>query len=102
MRDQRSGQKLELNWYPESSLYGVSYSPGEGLDHIAFRVNNVSETLKQLAARGVEAVQLPPPLREGKGISYSFKLAYVLDPDGNWIELVEHSEPITDSIPEGY
>jgi len=102
LRDQKSGQKLELNWYPENSSYGVPYSPGEGLDHIAFRVNNVSETLKQLAARGAKAVQLPPPLREGKGISYSFKLAYVLDPDGNWIELVEHSEPITDSIPEGY
>jgi len=102
LRDQKSGQKLELNWYPEGSSYDVPYSPGEGLDHIAFRVNDATETLKELIAKGVEAVELLPPLREGRAATYSFKLAYVKDPDGNWIELLEHSEPITASIPEGY
>lgn len=106
LKDQKSGQKLELNWYPKGSPYGVPYLPGEGLDHIAFRVNNASETVKELIAKGVEVVELPPPLREGRsgiaGATYSVKLAYVKDPDGNWIELYSLSEPITASIPERY
>ncbi len=52
LRDPKSGQKLELNWYPMGSQYGVAYVPGEGLDHIAFRVDNVSELVAKLASEG--------------------------------------------------
>jgi len=106
LRDRNSGQKLELNWYSSGSPYATTYLAGEGLDHIAFRVNNLTETLKKLIAAGVETVEIPPALREGNsgtaGASYSVKLAYVKDPDGNWIEFYEHSEPIPLSVPEGY
>ena len=82
LRDKRSGQKLELNWYPEGSPFGTPYSAGEGLDHVAFRVESVPETLERLAKHGVEIIQIPSPLREpDPGVM----VAYVKDPDGNWI-----------------
>jgi len=106
LRDGISGQKLELNWYPSGSPYATTYQPGEGLDHIAFRVNSMTETLKKLTAAEVEVVEIPQALREGAsgttGASYSVKLAYVKDPDGNWIEFYEHSKPIPPAIPEAY
>ena len=99
LKDEKSGQKLELNWYPEGSPYNVRYVPGEGLDHIAFRVNNVDETLKELATKGYQPIEIKPSLSEPiRGV----RVAYIKDPDGNWIELYHHLEPIGSSIPEGY
>lgn len=34
LRDRRSGQRLELNWYAPSSPFWAPYVPGEGLDHL--------------------------------------------------------------------
>ena len=95
LRDPKSHQKLELNWYPESSQYGVPYAPGEGLDHIAFKVDDVTKTFGMLVSRGVEATEIDPSVMGGWS-------AYVKDPDGNWIEIYQQG-PSTDSpIPEGY
>lgn len=99
LRDPRSGQKLELNWYPKGSTYSVTYSPGEGLDHLAFRVNSVAETVKQLAAKGVQAIKIPDSLASLEG---GVHVSYVQDPDGNWIELYDKPQPVGPSIPEGY
>lgn len=105
LRDKRSGQKLELNWYPEGSPYGTPYSLGEGLDHIAFRVENVTEMLRELATKGIEAVRIPSSLAEQPGArptDYSARVAYVKDPDGNWVELYSHTRPLGTSIPIAY
>jgi catechol 2,3-dioxygenase-like lactoylglutathione lyase family enzyme len=40
LRDAFSGQKLELNYYVPGSKFDTPYEPGEGLDHISFRVEN--------------------------------------------------------------
>jgi catechol 2,3-dioxygenase-like lactoylglutathione lyase family enzyme len=97
LRDKKSGQKLELNWYPENSVYAVPYTPGEGLDHIAFVVDNLNATYNELLAKGVEPTNIDPSKTSGW-------LAYVKDPDGNWIEIYQRRPPKTtgDSIPEGY
>ncbi len=102
LKDPRSGQRLELNWYPGGSTYATTYTPGEGLDHISFRVNNVAETVKKLEAKGVEKVELLPALREVRleKNEYTFHVAYIKDPDGNWIELYDHSEPIGGPVPD--
>jgi len=101
LKDEKSGQKLELNWYPEGSPYNVPYVPGEGLDHIAFRVNNVDETLKELVTTGCQPIDIEPSLAEQYAVR-GVRVAYIEDPDGNWIELYQHPEPIGSSIPEGY
>ncbi len=100
LRDKRSGQKLELNWYPGGSPYDVPYAVGEGLDHIAFKVEDIDQTLGALAAKGIEPLAIDPTLAQPPGAG--FRVAYVKDPDGNWIELYQHFKPLGPSIPEGY
>ncbi len=98
LRDVKSGQKLELNCYPDTSPYAVPYVPGEGLDHVSFRVRNVEETLRLLAKSEVKQVDLPDSLADlGEGV----RVAYVKDPDGNWIELYQNPRPIEEA-PKGY
>jgi lactoylglutathione lyase len=97
LRDKKSGQKLELNWYPKDSLYGTPYVPGEGLDHIAFVVDDLKATYNELLAKGVEPTTISPSTTSGW-------LAYVKDPDDNWIEIYQHgpAKQESDAIPEGY
>lgn len=94
LHDRKSGQKLELNWYPKGSKYAVPYAAGEGLDHIAFCVDDIEAKVRQLVSMGAAPTDFgPEPPR-----SY----CYVKDPDGNWIELYQHKKPIGKKIPKGY
>jgi lactoylglutathione lyase len=70
-----SKQILELNWYPRRYRYGGR----SGLDHLAFEVKDAVAEYRKLSKkyRGTIA-----PFEEGRWI-----LAYVQDPNGNWIEL---------------
>lgn len=70
-----SRQVLELNWYPKRYRHGGS----SGLDHLAFEVKDASYAYRKLAKKERRAM---PPFKEGRWL-----LAYVKDPDGNWIEL---------------
>lgn len=70
-----SRQVLELNWYPKRYRHGGK----SGLDHLAFEVKDASHAYKKLAKKKRRAM---PPFKEGRWL-----LAYVKDPDGNWIEL---------------
>lgn len=99
LKDPKSNAKLELNWYPADSSYARPYIPGEGLDHISFRVEDVPRAVESLATRGVDVVQTPPAIREpGPGIM----VAFIKDPDGNWIELYHNPRPIGPEVPRGY
>lgn len=98
LRDPFTGQKLELNYYPPGSKYSVPYVPGEGLDHVAFRVADLAGKLKELAKEGYLPVRKGDPVEPMKG----FHLAYVSDPDGNWVELWQQPEPMPKSPPETY
>jgi lactoylglutathione lyase len=70
-----SKQILELNWYPKRYRYGGK----SGLDHLAFEVKDAHLAYRKLGSRGRGTMR---PFTEGEWI-----LAYVKDPDGNWIEL---------------
>ena len=97
LRDSKSGQKLELNWYPEGSVHASPYTPGEGLDHIAFAVDDLRSTYNELIAKGAKPTSLDPS-------TYGGWVAYVQDPDENWIEIYQHYPRKTTgaTIPEGY
>jgi len=84
--DEPSGQHLELNWYPPGSEYAVPYVAGEGLDHIAFLVDDVHRTFKDLVGKGAVPTAVTPEETDGW-------TAYVKDPDGNWIEIYQHAPP---------
>lgn len=95
LRDPESGQRLELNYYPKSSVYGGTYVPGEGLDHVAFYVDDVPAMLRKLAAHGVEQIPIDPKIAQPRPRTAPdwFHVEYVKDPDGNWIELYQYEEP---------
>jgi len=95
LRDDISGQRLELNWYPATSPFSGPYVPGEGLDHVGFHVEDVADTVRRLKAFGGEEVPIEPRLSEPLPRSSPnwVKVAYVRDPDGNWIELFQYADP---------
>jgi catechol 2,3-dioxygenase-like lactoylglutathione lyase family enzyme len=80
LEDPRSHQRLELNWYPEDSPFATPYAPGEGLDHIGFKVKDPASTFERLTAKGATPALAPEDQDGVKGIYY------LNDPDGNWIE----------------
>ena len=75
-----AGDQLELTYN-----FGVdSYDLGTGYGHIALTVDSMDETLARLAAQGIEPERPKYQLREGGSW-----LAFVRDPDGYRIELIE-------------
>lgn len=81
LEDPRSHQRLELNWYPPDSPFATPYVPGEGLDHIGFKVSDARSLSKKLVAKGMPVALAPEDKNGIKGVYY------LKDPDGNWIEL---------------
>jgi predicted enzyme related to lactoylglutathione lyase len=58
------------------------FSPSESTFMINYRVDNLDEMLTQLRAAGVEVVKGPESHENGK-------FAWIMDPDGNKVELWE-------------
>ncbi|MHB8565812.1 MAG: VOC family protein [Nitrososphaerales archaeon] len=75
LKSKNTKQYLELNWYPK----GYKFGGKSGLDHLAFEVKNIDESYAQMTKKYRGAIS---PFPEGR-----WMLAYVKDPDGNWIEL---------------
>lgn len=75
-------QRLELNWYPETSRFHTPYRSGTEMDHLAFVVDDVNRAYRELTAKGVKAAVKPD---EAKGVTE----VYVRDPDDIWIELLQ-------------
>ena len=82
------GHKLELIQYvyPSGSECIESERNALGSTHLAFNVENIDETWRELVGKG--AVKLNPPVAVAPGKV----VCYMRDPDGNWIELMEYSE----------
>jgi catechol 2,3-dioxygenase-like lactoylglutathione lyase family enzyme len=81
LRDEAGGFLLELNHYDKDSPYHTEYIVGEGLDHLAFAVEKFDDALDEARRFG------HPPILEFK--IPTFRWAYIEDPDGIWIELLE-------------
>jgi lactoylglutathione lyase len=76
--DQKS--VLELTYNHD----GRSYELGTGYGHIAVGVEDLDNTLAELAGQGIEPERPPYSVREGGS-----RLCFVRDPDGYRIELLE-------------
>jgi glyoxylase I family protein len=85
LKSPNSEQVLELNYYEEDSPFNSVYVNGEDLDHIAFDVQDLEGTVKELKGRGVEVVVEPYAI----GGEIGWKEAYIKDPNGIWIELLQ-------------
>ena len=79
LKSVEGGQELELNYYPKGNKYATKYAAGEGLDHLAFKVEDLDKALAEFTKAGHRTIH------EVKGSSSRW--AYVKDPNGIWIEL---------------
>jgi len=75
------GARLELT-YNHDQL--EPYEVGTGYGHIALTVDDMDESLAELADQGIEPEKPPYTVREGGS-----RLCFVRDPDGYRIELIE-------------
>jgi len=62
------------------------YEIGTGYGHIAITADDLDATLARLAEQGIEPEKPPYSVREGGS-----RLAFVRDPDGYRVELIERS-----------
>jgi len=79
LESKEGGFLLELNYYEEDSPFNTRYFAGEGLDHLAFKVENLDEALQEAKKSGFKTVLQ----MKADGSRW----AYIEDPDGIWIEL---------------
>ena len=85
LKSPNSEQVLELNYYEQGSPFNSAYVNGEELDHLAFDVQDLSATVEKLKREGVEVVVEPYTI----GVEVGWNEAYVKDPNGIWIELLQ-------------
>lgn len=71
--------ELTHNWGQEEP-----YNLGEGFGHMALGVRGIYETCETLAENGVKITRPPGPMKHGSTV-----LAFIEDPDGYKIELIE-------------
>ena len=79
LQGEDGGFELELNYYEKDSPFYTDYSVGEGLDHLAFGVEDLSKALEEAKSNGFRVVS------EMK--TNQSRWAYIEDPNGIWIEL---------------
>jgi len=74
------GNAMELtHWREKKQLV-----EGDNFDHVAFGVKDMKATIEGLRAQGTTIAMEPFSLKDS-----SHQIAFIKDPDGNWLELIE-------------
>ena len=79
LQSEKDGFVLELNYYEKDSSYNTKYTAGEGLDHLAFKVDDLDKTLEEAKLAGYRTIL---EMKASGG-----RWTYIEDPNGLWIEL---------------
>ena len=79
LESEKDGFVLELNYYEENSPYNTKYVVGEGVDHLAFKIDDLDKALQEAHQAGHRTMLQ----MKADGSRW----AYIEDPDGIWIEL---------------
>ena len=85
LTDKESGQQIELTFNDDTPENG--YNLGSGFGHFAFSVDSMEDFGKKLQENGLKYLYEPFDLT-GKGSS----IAFIQDPDGYEIEIIEKVE----------
>ena len=88
LKSPNSNQLLELNFYESDSPFFAPYENGEDLDHLAFDVENLESAISDLRKKGIEIVVEPYQI----GATVGWKEAFIKDPNGIWIELLQRKK----------
>ncbi len=84
VRDPASGARIELTHWEGKDEFEV----GEQLDHLAFEVDDLDRFLATARSKGAKVAREPYRLAGGSG-----RIAFLLDPNDVWIELLERPKP---------
>ncbi|MCI4327111.1 MAG: VOC family protein [Thermoplasmata archaeon] len=82
VRDPETGARVELTKWDDKPTFEV----GEQLDHLAFDVPDVAAAVAAARAKGARVAKEPYSLAGG-----SSTIAFLLDPNDVWIELIERA-----------
>jgi len=80
--DESDTAVLELTHNWDTSSYEI----GTGYGHIALGVEDIHATCEAMAAKGGQVVRPPGPMKHGSTV-----IAFVEDPDGYKVELIQRS-----------
>jgi lactoylglutathione lyase len=80
LESEAGGHSLELNYYDAGSRFDTRFVVGEGLDHLAFQVEDLDKAIAEAKKAG------HPPVLEMR--TAKSRWAYIVDPNGIYIELV--------------
>jgi lactoylglutathione lyase len=80
VKDPQSGARIELTHWDGKD----AFEAGEQLDHLAFEVKELDRVLMRLREKNVRVAKEPYRLAGGTS-----RIAFVLDPNDVWIELIE-------------
>lgn len=83
-----SQQRLELNYYPAGSRFHEPWMKGTEFDHFGFFVDDVDLWYARMRMRGAGIGAAPWSEFPTSAATRGERLAYVTDPDGNWVEFV--------------
>ncbi len=78
------GAKLELTFYRTQTSFSQANYEDRLFDHLGFEVKDMTATIEAMRQAGVTITDEPFRLSEGGSL-----LAFVEDPDGTLIELIE-------------
>ena len=81
LSDSESGNSVELTYWFDKD----DYNEGDELDHLAFATDNLTEAIIDFRNKGVNIAKEPYSLRGSDS-----KIAFITDPNGIWIELIEN------------
>ena len=88
LQSPESAQLLELNWYEPGTRFGLPFTNGEDLDHLAFECDDLAAAVAELELKGVEVTVRPKEI----GGCAGWNEAFVKDPNGIWIELLQRKK----------
>ena len=83
---QAKGSKLELTFYHTQTIFSQPDYEHRLFDHLAFEIKDMNTTIETMRREGVTITDEPYRLRPGGSL-----IAFVEDPDGTLIELIEKS-----------
>jgi lactoylglutathione lyase len=75
------GHLLELNYYGKGSEFDTKYAVGDGLDHLAFQVDDLKKAISEAEKAGY------PLVLDMK--TKTSRWTYIKDPNGIYIELFD-------------
>lgn len=76
---------IELTYNYDNEIY----EHGTGFGHIALAVRDIHATCDRLASQGVEILRQPGPMTHTADTGQRDVIAFIADPDGYRIELIE-------------